>query len=101
VHEVVSRALARHRIEQFPIGFAAVATEMRRGCMAVFNAGSAAIAAQASAGLPGVIAPTAIGSHLYADGGITAPVPVRVGPGVGCRARDRGGRHVQAVRIAA
>ena len=92
VHDFIQQHARADRIERFPIGFAAVATEMQRGCLAVFNAGSAAVAAQASTGLPGVFAPTRLAGRDYADGGLTAPVPVRV-------ARALGAERVVAVNV--
>ncbi len=63
VHEFASTHLRRQRIERFPIAFAAVATDLQAGCLAVFNAGGAAVAVQASTGLPGVFAATPIGGR--------------------------------------
>lgn len=83
VVDFVERNLRVQRIERFPIVFAAVATELQSGCLATFNAGAAAIAVQASTGLPGVFAPTSIGGRDYADGGLTSPVPVRVARALG------------------
>jgi NTE family protein len=92
VHEVVLRHLREPLIEHFPTPFAAVVTDLQQGCMTVFNAGAAAIAVQASAGLPGVFAATMIDGHFYADGGLTSPVPVRV-------ARALGAQRVVAVDV--
>ena len=92
VHDFIERNVRSQRIERFPVPFAAVATEMQKGCLAVFNAGAAAVAVQASTGLPGVFAPTTIDNHEYADGGITSPVPVRV-------ARALGAERVIAVDV--
>ncbi len=92
VHDFVERNVRSQRIERFAVPFAAVATDLQKGCLAVFNAGAAAIAVQASTGLPGVFAPTTIGEHDYADGGITSPVPVRV-------ARALGAERVIAVDV--
>ncbi len=92
VHDFVERNVRSQRIERFAVPFAAVATDLQKGCLAVFNAGAAAIAVQASTGLPGVFAPTTIGERDYADGGITSPVPVRV-------ARALGAERVIAVDV--
>jgi NTE family protein len=78
VYGFVAHHVRHQRIEHFPIGYAAVATNLQRGCMVVFNAGSAAVAVQASTAVPGVFAPTTIGAQPHADGGMTGPVPVRV-----------------------
>jgi NTE family protein len=92
VHDFVAAQVRSQRIERFPTAFAAVATDLQSGCMAVFNAGGAAIAVQASTGLPGVFAATSINGHSYADGGLTSPVPVRV-------ARALGAERVIAVDV--
>lgn len=92
LHAFVSLHLCHQRIERFPIGFAAVATDLQDGGMAIFNRGGAALAVQASTGLPGAFASTLIGGRAFADGGLTSPVPVRV-------ARALGAQHVIAVDL--
>ncbi len=92
VHGFVAAHLQRQRIEQFPIGFAAVATDLQRGCLEVFNRGGAAAAVQASSALPGVFEPPRIGGRPYADGGLASPVPMRV-------ARALGAQRVIAVDV--
>lgn len=83
VHEFVGRHTRGARIEAFPIRFAAVATDLQSGCLAVFNAGDVASAVQASAAMPGVFAPAPIGGRHYADGGMVSPLPVRVARALG------------------
>jgi NTE family protein len=92
VHGFVAAHLQRQRIEQFPIGFAAVATDLQRGCLEVFNRGGAAAAVQALSALPGVFEPPRIGGRPYADGGLASPVPMRV-------ARALGAQRVIAVDV--
>ena len=92
VYQFVQLNLRRQRIEQFPIAFAAVVTDLQSGCMNVFNAGGAALAVQASTGLPGLFAATPIAGRTYADGALTSPVPVRV-------ARALGAERVIAVDV--
>lgn len=92
VHDFVALHLRTQRIERFPTAFAAVATDLQAGCLSVFNVGSAAVAVQASAGLPGVFAATPIDGRPFADGGLTSPVPVHV-------ARALGARRVIAVDV--
>jgi NTE family protein len=83
VHGFVSRNLRTPRIEDFPIRYAAVAADLQRGCVAVFNGGDAAVAIQASAAVPGVFAPTQITGRAYADGGLVSPMPVRAARALG------------------
>ena len=92
LHAFVSLHLCHQRIERFPIAFAAVATDLQDGGMAIFNRGGAALAVQASTGLPGAFASTLIGGRAFADGGLTSPVPVRA-------ARALGAQHVIAVDL--
>jgi predicted acylesterase/phospholipase RssA len=60
--------------------------------MAVFNAGGAALAVQASTGLPGVFAATTLAGRDYADGALSSPLPVRV-------ARELGAQRVIAIDV--
>lgn len=92
VQAFIDRHVGESRIERFPIRFAAVATDLQSGCLAVFNAGDAATAVQASAAMPGAFAPVAIAGRDYADGGLVSPLPVRV-------ARALGAEHVIAVDV--
>ncbi len=92
VHAFVEANLRTKRIEDFPIRFAAVAADFQRGCLALFNGGDAAVAVQASTAVPGVFAPTRIGSRDYADGGLVSPLPVRA-------ARALGAQRIIAVNV--
>ena len=92
LHAFASLHVRHQRIEHFPIGLAAVATDLQDGCVAIFNHGGAALAAQASAGLPGAFASTTIRGRAFADGSLTSPAPVRV-------ARASGAQHVIAVNL--
>ncbi len=85
---------AKHRlIEQFPIRFAAVATDLRSGDLVAFNRGDAGQAVRASAAIPGVFEPARISGRLYVDGGLVSPLPVTT-------ARTMGARLVIAVDVA-
>ncbi len=74
--------------------FAAVATDMDTGDMVVFSRGNTGQAVRASASIPNVFQPVIIGNKSYADGGLSAPVPVTA-------ARQIGGQVVIAVDISA
>ena len=86
----VAQLLGDRRIEQFSERFVAVATERRDGCIVLFGAGDAARAVSASSALPGALAPVSIRGQTFSDGGLAAPLPVRV-------ARMLGARYVIAV----
>lgn len=70
-------------IEQFPIRFAAVATDLHSGQAVLLNRGSAGRAIQASSAVPGVNVPIAYqGGHLI-DGGVSSLLPVRFARAMG------------------
>lgn len=70
-------------IEQFPIRFATVATDLASGQAVLLDRGSAGRAVQASAAVPGVNVPvTYAGGHLI-DGGVASLVPVRFARAMG------------------
>lgn len=68
--------LPHERIEDFPIRFAAVATDLGTGSVTAFNSGDAAMAVRASAAVPGVMTPVYLSGRHYGDGQIASPVPV-------------------------
>ena len=76
LHRFMERHLRKDLIQDFPIAFAAVATDLQSGEVRAFNAGSAALAVRASSALPGVLTPVEIGGHLVGDGQIASPAPV-------------------------
>jgi len=72
-------AVVEHRtIEQLDIPFAATATDVITGDVAVLRSGNVARALHASAALPGVFTPVAWGSRWLTDGGVVSNLPVRV-----------------------
>lgn len=86
-----ARLMTRH-IEDFPIRFAAVATDMKSGEAIAFNSGNAALAVRASTSVPGVFTPVDISGRLYGDGQIVSPMPVSV-------ARQLGAARIIAVDV--
>lgn len=92
IHAFIDRHAKRHRIESFPIRFAAVAVEAERACLQIFNTGDAGKAAQASTTVPVVLVPPEISGRRYLDGGLASPLPVRV-------ARALGAERVIAVDV--
>lgn len=63
-------------IEDLPIPFAAVATDVHSGLPVVLRDGPVATAVRASSSVPGVVVPVQIDDHLLCDGGISANIPV-------------------------
>ena len=92
LHRFVDREVRHHHIEEFPIRFAAVATDLSTGDPAIFNAGDVGRAVAASSAVPGLIAPAKIGATFYGDGQISSPVPVEA-------ARRLGALRVIAVDV--
>ncbi|MGZ4513949.1 MAG: patatin-like phospholipase family protein [Mycobacterium sp.] len=63
-------------IEQLPIPFTAVATDLLAGKSVWFQRGPIDEAIRASIAIPGVIAPHEVDGRLLADGGILDPLPM-------------------------
>ena len=90
----INRKVGGRQIQQFPIKFAAVATDFETGKAVVFNQGNAGQAVRASAAIPNVFQPVIIDRHKYVDGGLSQPVPVSA-------AKHQGANFVIAVDISA
>ena len=90
----INRKVGNRPIQQFPIKFAAVATDFESGKPVVFNVGNAGQAVRASASIPNVFQPVVIGSRKYVDGGLSQPVPVSA-------AKKLGANFIIAVDISA
>ena len=81
-------------IQQFPIKFAAVATDFESGKAVAFNRGNVGQAVRASASIPNVFQPAVIVGRRYVDGGLSQPVPVSA-------AKKQGANFIIAVDISA
>lgn len=90
----VDRTVNRVPIERLKIPFGAVATDLNSGKPILFRRGDTGTAVRASSAVPGVFQPVRIGGHVYVDGGLVSPVPVRF-------AREMGADFVIAVNISA
>jgi len=66
------------RIEELPIPFAAVATDLDTGKAVVLRSGPLVDAIRASTAIPGIFQPVCWEGRLLADGGMVEPLPVRV-----------------------
>jgi NTE family protein len=82
------------QIEDLPIAFAAVATEVGSGHEVWLRRGSLPLAVRASYALPGIFEPVRIGDRWLFDGALVNPIPVTV-----CRAL--GAEFVIAVNVVA
>jgi NTE family protein len=81
------------QIEDLPIPFAAVATEVGTGHEIWLQRGALDLAIRASYALPGILEPVRVGERFLFDGALVNPVPVTV-----CRAL--GAEYVIAINMA-
>ncbi|HEV8613084.1 MAG TPA: patatin-like phospholipase family protein [Gemmatimonadales bacterium] len=83
---------ARGDFDRLPIPFRAVATNLRNRRAVVLKSGDLAQAVRASIAVPLVFAPERIESEIYADGSISASLPIAV-------ARAAGAKRIIAVDL--
>ena len=76
-------ALGRVHIEDLPLKFAAVSTEVRTGHEIWLTNGSLVNAIRASYALPGIFEPVMIGDRWLVDGALVNPVPVSAARALG------------------
>jgi NTE family protein len=93
VRSMIDARTGGRPIEQWPVRFAAVATDLRTGRKVVLDRGPAGPAVAASASVPALYEPVRIDDRDLVDGGLVEPVPVRT-------ALDIGASRVIAVDIA-
>ncbi len=79
-------------IEQLPMPFAAVATDIQSGEEVVLKTGSVTDAVRASIAIPGLFTPLITATHVLVDGGLVNPLPINV-------ARDLGANFIIGVDI--
>ena len=83
IEKLLRSFLGSQRIEDFPISFAAVATDVTSGREVVFRQGDAVKAIRASMSLPGIFSPVFLNDRFLVDGALVSPVPVEVARGLG------------------
>ncbi len=71
------------RIEDLPLRYGAVATDLDSGVGRTITSGSLLLAVRASIAIPGVFPPVRCPLGLLADGGLVDPLPVDVACGLG------------------
>ncbi|MEZ5558038.1 MAG: patatin-like phospholipase family protein [Pseudomonadales bacterium] len=76
IMEVLKDLIGDRQIEELPIGYTAVATELNRRREVWFNRGSLFSAIRASIAIPLLFAPVHRGKQLLLDGGILNPIPI-------------------------
>jgi NTE family protein len=74
--DAVREILGAVTIEELPIPFTSVATDLITGKSVWFQRGPVEDAIRASIAIPGVIAPHVVHGRLLADGGILDPIPL-------------------------
>ncbi len=81
----LSEAVGTLTIEELPVRFAAIATEVGTGHEIWLTHGSLALAMRASYALPGIFPPVRLGGRWLMDGALVNPVPVSAARAFGAR----------------
>lgn len=76
VFEVLSELIGDRQIEDLPLGFVAVATDIDSEREIWLNSGSLFEAIQASSAVPGIFAPVRRNGRTLVDGGLVNPIPI-------------------------
>lgn len=76
IFDQVEQILGDRLIEDLPVPFTAVATDLRARREVWFQRGPLTSAIRASIAIPGVITPVEMNGRLLADGGLMNPVPI-------------------------
>ena len=76
LRSMIDTALGGQRIEQLPIPFSAIATDVATGERVMIRNGPAGVAVDASCSIPVMFEPVKIDGRELVDGGLTEPVPV-------------------------
>jgi NTE family protein len=85
LRQFISARLRHPLIEDFPVRFAAVATDLKSGNPEAFTSGDASLAVRASSAVPGIITPAEIRGRYYADGQISSPLPAMTARNLGAK----------------
>lgn len=83
IQETISFLLKNELIENLPLKFAAVATDLLSGQEVPITKGSVVDAVIASAALPGFLPPVELYGRLLVDGAATSPVPIQAAKKLG------------------
>ncbi len=81
----LEEAIGTMSIEDLPVRFAAIATEVGTGHEIWLTRGSLALAMRASYALPGIFPPVRLGGRWLVDGALVNPVPVTAARAFGAR----------------
>jgi len=81
----LEEAMGARTIEELPVRFAAIATEVGTGHEIWLTRGALALALRASYALPGIFPPVRLGGRWLVDGALVNPVPVSMARAFGAR----------------
>ncbi len=81
----LENAIGATTIEELPVRYAAIATEVGTGHEIWLTRGSLALAMRASYALPGIFPPVRVGGRWLVDGALVNPVPVTAARAFGAR----------------
>jgi NTE family protein len=81
----LTEAIGSTAIEDLPVRYAAIATEVGTGHEIWLTRGSLALAMRASYALPGIFPPVRVGGRWLVDGALVNPVPVTAARAFGAR----------------
>jgi len=77
IRRFVVERVGERKIQDLPMRFAAVATDLKTGTMKILSEGDLGRSVQASSSIPGLLEPVRIDGGIYVDGNLSAPVPVQ------------------------
>jgi len=77
LRDLLGRVLVSERIEDLPLPFTAVATDLLSGDLVALRSGPLVDSLLASAAVPGLYPPVRIGGRELVDGGVNSNIPVR------------------------
>ena len=93
LQSLIDSVLGNRRLEQLPVPFGAIATDITSGARVIIRKGPAGAAISASCAIPVMFEPIKIDGRELVDGGLTEPVPV-------IAAREMGADFVIGVDVA-
>jgi len=76
IKDFVRKNVKKQLIEQFPVRYIAVATDLNNGERVEFKSGPIVDAVRASVAIPGVFSPVRVNDRLLVDGGVVANIAV-------------------------
>ncbi len=94
LQKLVTKFVGGEPLERMKRRYAAVATDLASGELALLRSGDAGRAVRASCSIPGVFVPCEINGREYVDGGLVSPLPVQ-------QARELGADFVIGVDVGA